>query len=130
MDDLIQLIQKTYGIAGLILLSPFVGLYFVYRDNRSLRVENAELHKSHAASLQGNAKDALDRVSQVHDKVTAAQVQRVQDAQGITTMLITIVSEQSGLNKETNIILERISDYLPKRVQSLDPHRGPFRTGG
>lgn len=83
MEEVIQLIAKTYGIAGLIMLSPFVAVVFVWRHS----------------ILQGKE---LSRINE----------QRVVEARAIIDKLIIIVGEQSALNKETNIALERVGDMM------------------
>lgn len=115
MQELFDLISKTYGIAGLIILSPFVGIFFLWRANQSLHLQLAALSVAHAKTLETSTKEFLDKILLANDKIVAAQVQRVQDAQGISTMLVTIVSEQSSLNKETNMALDKITEFLPKR---------------
>jgi septal ring factor EnvC (AmiA/AmiB activator) len=95
MEEIFLLIQKTYGIAGLILLSPFVGLVVMFRQN---------------VRLQGDVvKATVENVE--------SQKQRVKDAQDISNKLLEVVKEQSSLNTETNIALERIGDAL-NEIQS------------
>jgi hypothetical protein len=118
VGELFELIQKTYGIAGLILLAPFGTTYLLYKDNKALRKENSDLQKEHAAELDKTNDQWTEKFMAANDKVVAAQVSRVQDAQGISSKLIATVSEQSALNRETNIILDRLTDYLPKRERS------------
>lgn len=83
MEEVIQLIAKTYGVAGLIMLSPFVAVVFIWRHS----------------ILQGKE---LARINE----------QRVVEARAIIDKLIVIVGEQSALNKETNIALERVGDMM------------------
>lgn len=95
MEEIFLLIQKTYGIAGLVLLSPFVGLVIVFRHNIRLQTEVVKATK----------------------ETVEAQKQRVKDAQDVNTKLIEVVKEQSSLNTETNLALERIGDAL-NEIQS------------
>ena len=90
MEEIFLLISKTYGIAGLILLSPFVGLGLMYRQNIRLQGDVVKATKENVES----------------------QKQRVKDAQDISNKLLEVVKEQSSLNTETNIALERIGDAL------------------
>lgn len=95
MEEIFLLIQKTYGIAGLVLLSPFVGLVIVFRHNIRLQTEVVKATK----------------------ETVEAQKQRVKDAQDVNTKLIEVIKEQSSLNTETNLALERIGDAL-NEIQS------------
>ncbi len=89
MDDLLALIVKTYGLAGLIMLSPFVAVFFLAKHIINQTKEIARINE-----------------------------QRVADAKAISDKLMTIVSEQSGLNKETNMALERVGDMMSVLSQS------------
>ena len=89
MEDLLQLIVKTYGLAGLIMLSPFIAVVFLWRHNISQAKEIARINE-----------------------------QRVQDSKAISDKLMVIVGEQSGLNKETNMALERVGDMMSVLSQS------------
>ena len=105
MDELIQLILKTYGIVGLLILAPFVGLVVVWRENRTtMRTHTAELaavHKQHALEMAAS-----------QDKVSTAQVQRVDDAQRISSKLMELASSTSALSAETNMALERLHETV------------------
>jgi hypothetical protein len=101
MDELIQLIARTYGIVGLLILAPIIAVIFLYKDNR-------RIHHDHEALMV----DWELRVAKV-------QEQRVQDAQAITNKLVEIVSEQSALSRETNIALERISGIMDQVANTL-----------
>lgn len=87
MEDIVQLILKTYGVAGLIMLSPFVAVVFLWR---------------HCVS---QAKEQAAEIARINE-------QRVAEAKATTEKLIALVSEQSSLNKETNMALERVGDAL------------------
>jgi hypothetical protein len=88
MEEFIHLITKTYGIAGLLLLSPAIAVVFLWRQSQT---------------LQDKIMLAQDRVNDVHQK-------RVDDAKAISEKLMTVVQEHAELSKETNIALERIND--------------------
>ncbi len=83
MDELMKLVMQSYGLVGLVLVSPMIAMVFLWRDNKKLQRE-----------------------------VVAAQTQRVTDAQQVTEKLIEMVSEHAGLAKETNIALDRIAGLL------------------
>lgn len=90
MEELIQLITRTYGLIGIILLMPFVLMKFLWSDNKSLRKELAA----------------------ANEKIVSMQEKRVQDAKDISEKLIEMSSEHAGLTKETNIALDRVGDTL------------------
>jgi predicted sugar kinase len=90
MDDLIQLVTKTYGLVGVILLAPFVLMKFLWSDNKSLRKQLAD----------------------ANERVVATQEKRIEDAKAISQKLIEMSSEHAGLTKETNIALDRVGDTL------------------
>lgn len=83
MEELIQLITKTYGIAGLIMLSPFVAVVFLWRHNLKLQ-----------------------------DKLETSQEKRIKDARDVSDRLIKVAENQSSLSKETNMALENVGDAL------------------
>jgi len=113
MEEIIQLVVKSYGVIGLVMLSPFVGVWFLWKQNQ-------KLHDQIAALTQASS----ERLVAAGEKVVAAQQQRVVDAQAIMERLVTMVTEQSGLNKETNLALERVSDLMSMMSS------GPKRLGG
>jgi hypothetical protein len=94
MQELIELIQKTYGLVGLLIFLPAVFAVWVFK------------------AYQKQVKDRQTDNKEWEDKLEKVQEQRVQDAQAITTKLVEIVSEQSGLNRETNMALERITEVM------------------
>jgi hypothetical protein len=96
MEELIKAIMQTYGLLGIILISPFVALYFLWADNKGLRKQLAE----------------------ANTKVVKAQEQRVEDVKAIANRLIEMSSENAALTKETNIALDRVGDTLTVMVQA------------
>lgn len=94
MEELVQLIAKTYGIAGLIMVSPFVMLGYVWRSN-------VKLHDQ-VAKIQEQRNDAVSKVQEA----------RVNDAKAMSEKMLVLVEEQGGLNKETNIALDQVRDLL------------------
>jgi NACalpha-BTF3-like transcription factor len=101
MEELIQLIAKTYGIVGMLLIAPLGAAIVLYLDHRKAQA----IHKK--------------EIDEWEAKLAKAQEQRVQDAQAITTKLVEIVSEQTGLSKETNMALERINEVMTTLTQTL-----------
>ena len=64
MEELIQLIAKTYGLAGLIMLSPFVAVVFLWRHTVAQTKEIARVNEQRGARGQGNrikAPDGIER---------------------------------------------------------------------
>ena len=90
MEEIIHLIIKSYGIIGVILLSPMVALKFVWDHNKH---------------LQGQLQIANDRVQE-------ATTKRVDDSKSIVDKLLIMSSEHASLSKETNHALDRVGDTL------------------
>lgn len=104
MEELIQLIAKTYGIAGLIMLSPFIMLGYVWRSN-------VKLHDQ-VATIQEQRNEAVSKVQEA----------RVNDAKAMSEKMMVLIEEQAGLNKETNIALDQVRELLMKTV-TTNPRR-------
>ena len=85
MSEILELILKTYGIAGALLLMPFIAVVYLFKENKSL-----------------------------HADVMSVQKQRVEDAQAISNKMMEIVSVQSALSKETNIALGRVAETMSR----------------
>jgi hypothetical protein len=96
VEELIQLIAKTYGIAGLIMLSPFIMLGYVWRNNQKLHAEISKVQSERATAVE---------------KIQEA---RVGDAKAMSEKMLVLVEEQAGLNKETNIALDQVRELLMK----------------
>lgn len=90
MEELAQLILKTYGIAGLLLLTPLIAVKLIWDHS-----------KEQGRQLQA----ANERVNETHAK-------RVDDAKQIADRLMGMVQEHAELSKETNMALERVGDLL------------------
>jgi hypothetical protein len=101
VEEIISLITKTWGIAGILLAAPFFAVWVLWRQNVSL---SRELRKVVEGSKQ--------ELTAANDKASKIQEQRVTDAQAVTTKMMQVVSEQSALNKETNLVLDRVGDSL------------------
>lgn len=97
MEEVLTLIYKTYGLVGLAIIAPFVACVYLWRENKAI-------HKETAKQLQAT-----------NDRIASALQQRVVDAQSITNKLIEIISEQSAVNKETNLALDRLETKLKIR---------------
>lgn len=101
MDELFQLIVKSYGVVGVIILSPMISTIYLWKENQKLHEKMLNLTGEHAKGIEG-----------VGERITEVQDKRIADAQGIMTKLMDLVSAQSGLNKETNLALDRIGDMI------------------
>lgn len=136
MDALFELIIKTYGLVGLLIAAPFVAAVYLWRDNVKIRTDYSSaistLHASHAniiAALnserhkelvEANA-ERLKQLSESNDKVVKAQEQRVADAQAVRDKLVDMISEQAAMNRETNVVLDRVGDFLATKQNRLLP---------
>lgn len=100
MEELIQLVAKTYGVVGIIMLSPIAGCVFLWRAYVGSL-------KDHRASEQ----EWMKEIKETHNK-------RIEDAKEMAAGLKEIAVEQAQLNKETNIALDRINDTMTS-LQSL-----------
>lgn len=103
MEEIGLLITKTYGIAGLIMLSPFAGLIFLWRHYvKVLKEKDLEIKQLGEA--------------------------RTMDAQKVFEKLMDMNKIQSESNKETNMALERVGDLL-SIMTSPPPARPPLPPG-
>ena len=94
MEELFTLIYKSYGLVGILVISPVVACIYIWRENKALHLATAR------------------QIAVSHDRVAAALQQRVEDAQSITNKLVEIVSEQAAVNRETNLALDRLETKL------------------
>jgi hypothetical protein len=90
MEELIKAFEQTYGLIGLLMAAPALALFYVWKDNRRLEKE----------------------LQKAGERTVEAYKLRVEDAQKVTDKLTVLMSEQSSLNKETNLVLERISELM------------------
>lgn len=102
MDELLALIQKTYGLAGVLIALPAVAAVVLYRDKKAVEAK-------HAKELQ----DANEKVVKAHE-------QRIADAMFHNGKLLDLVKESTALSTETNAALEKMSEKLA----ALRPGRG------
>jgi hypothetical protein len=90
MEELFNLIAKTYGIAGVLLLTPLFATLALWRQNQKLLVD---------------FQAALERVNETHLK-------RAEDAKAVSDRLLVMVKEHAELSTETNLALDRVGDTL------------------
>lgn len=101
MEELVHLIAKTYGIVGLLILSPMVAAVYLWRDNVRLNTKVADMAEAHAKS-----------VDDLGQRVVGAQEKRVADSQGVTEKLVEMIGDHTSAQKETNTALDRIGDMV------------------
>jgi hypothetical protein len=101
MDDLIQLIVKSYGIVGLLILSPMITTVYLWRETVRLNKEHNELQAAH-----------MKFIDDLGQRVVAAQEKRVLDSQGVTNKLVEMIANHTTAQKETNIALDRVGDMV------------------
>lgn len=89
MDEIIQLVFKSYGLLGLLIIAPWFAAWLFWKEGK-----------------------------EIHEKLSASQQQRVADAQEISKGLITAAAEDSALKKETNLLLERMGETLDRLERS------------
>lgn len=110
MDKIIQLTLETYGISGMVMLSPLLAVVYLWRENQSLTQKHSdELAKLNASRVSDSQKCvSCPNVAALNE----IQNQRVKDAQQIGNKLIQVMSEQSALNQQTNSALEQLGNVL------------------
>lgn len=110
MEELLNLILKTYGLVGVLILLPAIACVFLFRQNR-------ELHAEVVAQTNLALEAQKDR--------TKDQQVRVADTERMMEKLLEIVREQTALNTEINGVLTRLSDSVDKlERRSLYNERG------
>lgn len=100
MDEVIQLIAKTYGIVGVLILSPLVALGYVWRHNVKQAEENSAMQKELGAAL------------------AKVQESRVADAKAISDKLLSVLEEQARLNQDFTNSMDQVLEFLTKLASS------------
>lgn len=101
MEEIIQAIIKSYGLIGLIMLSPFAAAVYLWKDN-------VRLNKA----LQELAQKYTDSIDSMGQRVVAAQEKRVEDSKGISVQLMSMVGEHAAQAKEQTLALDRVGDMV------------------
>lgn len=132
--DLVELITKTYGLVGLLMIAPVIStvwlwLHIAKTRNDSINRETAhskqiiEITGKHVAELKESYDQRLKHAAELQEKVAEVQRMRVDDAQSVVTKLITTISEQTATTTETNLALERMGDFIAlNQTKALPPH--------
>jgi hypothetical protein len=102
--SVIELITKTYGLVGLLMLSPIMACIFLFRENQKLHKEQLDAMTTLANAIQTSNELALE-----------AQKMRVTDAQSVAQKLLDAMMKQTETNKETNIVLNLLNQELSHR---------------
>ena len=112
MTELIELVGKTYGLVGLLILAPFASTVYLWLY--IIRTREAMLSQSMQFIKQMSDLNQLriDDMSKFSSQLSLVQEKRVSDAQEVVNKLISTVSEQTAMNAETNLALERVGDFL------------------
>lgn len=99
MEDLFQLILKTYGIAGVLLLLPVVSMMVLWKQNKALHDE-----------VVAQTNTAIEAQKQrVED-----QNKRVADNERMMTRLMEVVREQAQINSDVKNVLDRLADSVDR----------------
>ena len=103
MGELLQLVWKSYGLVGFLILLPVAACWLLWKQNQSLHKEVAR---------QSSA--AFD----VQRQRTNDQSKRLADYERMMETLVHLVKEQSALNADTNSVLTRLNET----VERLERH--------
>lgn len=99
MEELLALILKTYGVAGLLIVAPIIACVFLWRGNNALQLQVI----AQAALVSAAEKDRGDD-----------QSKRVADTERMAERLLLVVKEQTALGVEQNSMLERLVGSVDK----------------
>ncbi len=110
MEDLFQLVLKSYGIVGILLLLPVAACVVLWKQNLVL---HAEVVAQSAIALDAQRQRSTD------------QSARVKDNERMTERLMDIIKEQTELNTEINGVLSRVVETVERlERQTLLSSRG------
>lgn len=127
MEAIVELILKTYGIAGLIMISPAIAAVALWRHSVTVQTEHdkalAEVNKLRIEDAEKHA--AL--LAAANDKVVKAQEQRVQDANSVRDKLVDLMTQQTAASQDVYTALDRVCDFLADhedKQRALPPPSG------
>jgi hypothetical protein len=98
-EDLLALIMKTYGIAGLLIVAPIIAVVFLWKNNNALQSQVVAQAALVAAAEKARGDD---------------QSKRVADTERMAEKLLLVVKEQTALGSESNSLLERLVSSVDK----------------
>lgn len=98
-EELLALIMKTYGIAGLLIVAPIIAVVFLWKNNNALQSQVVAQAALVAAAEKARGDD---------------QSKRVADTERMAEKLLLVVKEQTALGSESNSLLERLVSSVDK----------------
>ena len=104
MEDLLTLILKTYGIAGVLILLPAFAAVALFLQNRTLHTEVVAQTTLALTAQRDRAND---------------QAARVADTERAMLKLLEVVKEQTALNTEINSVMSRLAETVDKLERKL-----------
>lgn len=109
MEDLFQLVLKSYGIVGVMLLLPVAACVVLWKQNLAL---HAEVVAQSAVALDAQRQRSTD------------QSARVRDYERMAEKLFEIIKEQTELNTEISSVLSRVGATVEKLERQTLTNRG------
>lgn len=104
MEELFNLVLKSYGIVGVLVLLPAAASVVLWKQNK-------ELHAEVVAQTNLALEAQKDR--------TKDQQARVADTERMMEKVVEIVREQTALNTEINGVLSRLGDSVDKLERNV-----------
>lgn len=104
MEELFNLVLKSYGIVGILILLPAAAAFVLWKQNERL---HAEVVAQTTLALEAQK----DR--------TKDQQARVADTERMMEKVVEIVREQTALNTEINGVLSRLGESVDKLERSI-----------
>lgn len=99
MEELVQLIVKSYGIVGLFMLSPLVGIVYVWKHSHKIQ------------------QDSDSKIKELQEKLNKTNEDRVNDLKEMSERLLKVISSNTSTISETNMLLERLGDYMSSQMK-------------
>jgi methyl-accepting chemotaxis protein len=99
LEELFQLILKTYGVAGVLILLPVLACIVLWGRVKELQTQ---LQEASVAAIDAQKARVAD------------QNKRVEDTERMMGKLLEVVREQTSLNTEVKAVLERLSESVDK----------------
>ncbi len=109
MEDLFQLVLKSYGIVGVMLLLPVAACVVLWKQNLAL---HAEVVAQSSVALDAQRQRSTD------------QSARVRDYERMAEKLFEIIKEQTELNTEISSVMSRVGATVEKLERQTLTNRG------
>lgn len=110
MEDLFQLILKTYGIAGVLLLLPVFSTIVLWKQNKSLHDEVVAQTNSAVEAQKQRVEDSNKRVA---------------DNERMMNRLMEVVREQAQINTDVKNVLDRVADSVDRLERTASHGKKP-----